>query len=471
MQSFMNEDFLLRTESACRLYHEYAEDMPIVDYHCHIDPKDIAEDSRYDSITELWLGGDHYKWRLIRANGVKEEGVTKAIQRDPYRLFQNFAAALPKAAGNPVYHWSHLELRRYFGIEKPLCLETAKEIYDTCNEKLRQPDMSVRGLIEQSKVRLICTTDDPIDNLTYHQKIKEDPSCTVKVLPAFRPDRALNLQKPDFAAYIGRLSDVSGITVTDFPSLCTALTARIDFFDQKGCRAADHGLDSCIYSPADEGLLTEIFLKAINGRPVSDAQAKAYKTGLLLHLGREYHRRGWVMQLHFGCMRGINARMTHAIGPDTGFDAVNGRGAVHKLSGFLSELNDTDELPRMVLYSLDPSDSEVIASVMGCFMADSDIPGKLQLGAPWWFNDHKSGMEKQLRDYANTTLLGNFIGMLTDSRSFLSYTRHEYFRRILCNFLGALVEDGEYPADFHTLGRMVQDICYHNTVRFFGFEV
>lgn len=471
MQSFMNQDFLLKSEAARRLYHDYAEDMPIIDYHCHIDPRDIAEDTRFDSIAKLWLGGDHYKWRLIRANGVTEDSVTKAIESDPYRLFQNFATALPKAVGNPVYHWSHLELKRYFGIEKPLSPDTAREIYDACNEKLRQPDMSVRGLIGQSNVKLICTTDDPIDDLRWHRQIKDDPGCTVKVLPAFRPDRAVNLEKPDFAAYIGQLSEVSGLPITDFPSLCGALTARIDFFDQMGCRAADHGLDSCVYLSADEELLTEIFLKAMNGQAVSGPEAEAYKTGLLLHLGREYHRRSWVMQLHFGCMRGINARMTRELGPDTGFDAINGQGAVHRLSGFLSALYDTDELPRMVLYSLDPSDSEIIASVMGCFMADSDIPGKLQLGAPWWFNDHKSGMEKQLRDNANATLLGNFIGMLTDSRSFLSYTRHEYFRRILCNFLGELAENGEYPADFDALGGMVQDICYHNTARFFGFDV
>lgn len=471
MQSFMNEDFLLNSEAARRLYHKYAEDMPIIDYHCHIDPKDIAEDTRYDSITGLWLGGDHYKWRLIRANGIKEEGVTQAIQSDPYWLFQNFSAALPKAVGNPVYHWSHLELKRYFGIDKPLCPETAKEIYDTCNEKLKQPDMSVRGLIKKSHVKLICTTDDPIDNLHYHQKIKEDPTCTVKVLPAFRPDRAMKLQNPDFAAYIGKLSEVSGITVADFKTLCTALTTRIDFFDQMGCRASDHGLDGCIDSPADEGQLTKIFRKAMNCEPVSDIEAEAYKTGLLLHLGREYHRRGWVMQLHFGCARNINTRMFQELGPDTGFDAVNSRSAVDKLGGLLNALNATRELPRTVLYSLNPADSEIIASVMGCFMADSGIPGKLQLGAPWWFNDHKSGMEKQLRDYANATLLGNFIGMLTDSRSFLSYTRHEYFRRVLCNFLGGLVENGEYPADYTFLSGITQDICYYNTVRFFGFDV
>jgi len=471
MISFMNEDFLLKSEAAKKLYHEHAKKMPIIDYHCHINPADIAEDKRYTSISDVWLGGDHYKWRLIRANGTPENEVTGARDKDPYKLFENFAAALPRAVGNPVYHWTYLELKRYFGIEKQINPGTAREIYDACNAKLAEPNMSVRGLIEQSNVKLICTTDDPIDNLEYHKKIASDDTCKVKVLPAFRPDKAVNIDKPEFAGYIAQLAQVSGVDITDFASLCIALDNRIDFFNQMGCRASDHALEGCIYSQAGETELNAILGTALKNGAVSAEDADKYRTAVLLHLGRRYHELGWVMQIHFGCMRNNNARMYDRLGPDTGFDSMNGRGEPYNLSYFLNALEESAQLPRMVLYSLNPADSEIIASIAGCFMADAVCPGKIQLGSAWWFNDTKSGMEKQLLDYANSTLLGNFVGMLTDSRSFLSYTRHEYFRRILCNFIGQLAEDGEYAADFDTLGQIVEDICYNNTVKFFGFEL
>jgi glucuronate isomerase len=471
MKPFMNEDFLLSSDAAKKLYREHAAKMPVIDYHCHVSPKEIAEDKRYTSITDVWLGGDHYKWRLIRAGGIPESGVTGAIGKDEYTLFKNFASVLPKAIGNPVYHWTYLELKRYFGIEKQLNEHTAKEIYDACNAKLVQPGMSVRGLIEQSNVKVICTTDDPADSLEYHRQIAADESFKVQVLPAFRPDNALDISAESFPKYIAKLSEASGAIIDNFKDLCIALDRRIAFFDSMGCRASDHGFETCVYEEAGETEIDDIFASAMAGRAVAPLAAHRYRTALLLHLARQYHQYGWVMQLHFGCMRNLSAAMMDKLGPNTGYDAMNGHGNPRALASFFNKLEETGQLPRTVLYSLNPTESEIIATIAGCFMTDADCPGKIQLGAPWWFNDTKSGMEKQLQDYANTTLLGNFIGMLTDSRSFLSYTRHEYFRRILCNFLGGLIENGEYPADFETVGKMVEDISYNNTARFFNFKV
>lgn len=470
MTPFMSKDFLLKSEPAKKLYHDYAVKMPIIDYHCHINPSEIADDKRYDSISDVWLGGDHYKWRLIRANGTPEADITGARGSDPYTLFQCFAAALPRAVGNHVYHWTYLELKRYFNIDKQLTPATAKEIYDACNAKLAEPGMSVRGIIDRSNVKLICTTDDPVDNLEYHKRIAGDPDCKVKVLPAFRPDKAMNIELPDFKNYVAKLEAASGVKITDFASLCKALDNRVDFFNSMNCRASDHGLDGCVYAPVTDAEADAILKAALSGAAVTAVQIEQYKTAVLLHLAKRYHELGWVMQLHFGCMRNNNARMFELLGPDTGFDAMNGRGSPYKLSGFLNALDATKQLPRTVLYSLNPADSEIIASIAGCFMADAECAGKIQLGAAWWFNDCESGMRKQLLDYANSTLLGNFVGMLTDSRSFLSYTRHEYFRRILCNFIGELVENGEYPEDYTVLGPLVEDICYNNTLKFFGFD-
>ena len=470
MKPFMDEEFLLQSEAAKTLYHRYAEKMPIIDYHCHVNPADIALDKRYSSVSDVWLGGDHYKWRLIRANGTPECEITGAREKDPALLFRRFAEALPRAVGNPVYHWTHLELKRYFGISEPLTASNWESVYSRCNAKLQEAGMSVRGLIDQSNVKVIGTTDDPVDDLAWHKKIKEDASCKVKVVPSFRPDKAINLEKPDFAAYITRLSEVSGVAVKDYASLCDALANRIDFFDDMGCRASDHALESCVYEEASPAELDVILKKALSGEKVTVLEGKQYRTAVLVRLGAEYAKRGWVMQIHFGCMRDNNSRLFKTLGPDTGFDSLNGNGQPEKLSPFLDRMQREEALPRMVLYSLNPADSEVIACIAACFMADAECPGKIQLGAAWWFSDTKSGMEKQLLDYANSTLLGNFIGMLTDSRSFLSYTRHEYFRRILCNFIGNLIENGEYPADFEAAGKMVEDICYNNTARFFGFE-
>jgi glucuronate isomerase len=444
--------------------------MPIIDYHCHINPVDIAEDKCYTSITDLWLGTDHYKWRLLRANGVQEDELTGALEHNPFLVFRHFAAAIPRAIGNPLYHWTHLELKRYFGIDEPLCPETAASIYARCNEKLKEPSMSARGLIAQSRVKLIGTTDDPADDLECHRRIAVDPTCEVLVRPAFRPEKAMGIDKADFADYIERLSSVSGIEITDFSSLCKALDARIEYFHEAGCRTSDHSLDACVYEASTQQALDGAMRDALGGQTVCATAADGFRAAILLHLARRYHQFGWVMQIHFGVMRNNSGRMYANFGADGGFDAMNGNGRPEHLARLLDALERTRQLPKMVLYSLNPADSEIIASIAPCFMADSDTPGRIQLGAAWWFNDTKSGMEKQLIDYANSTLLGNFVGMLTDSRSFLSYVRHEYFRRILCNFIGALVENGEYPADFVALGKIVQDICYHNTARFFGFE-
>ncbi len=471
MKPFLNEDFLLTTDAAKKLYHEYAAKMPVIDYHCHVSPKEIAEDKRYSSVTDVWLGGDHYKWRLIRAGGFPEAEITGAVKDDPLLLFKNFAAVLPKAIGNPVYHWTYLELKRYFGIEKQLTPATAEEIYNAANEKLSEPGMSVRGLIKQSNVKVICTTDDPIDGLEYHARIAADESFDVKVLPAFRPDMAVEISAAGFADYVRKLGEVSGAVIDSFKDLCVALSRRVEFFDSMGCRVADHGFESCDFEDAGEAELNDIFLSAMSGMTVTQSAANKFRTALLKHLAGQYHKYGWVMQLHFGCMRNINGRFYEKLGPNTGFDSMNGQGNPRGLAMLFNELDKAEKLPRTVLYSLNPTESEIIASIMGSFMADAGCAGKIQLGAPWWFNDTKSGMEKQLLDYANASLLGNFIGMLTDSRSFLSYTRHEYFRRILCNFLGELMENGEYPYDFETVGAIVQDISYNNTVKFFGFEV
>lgn len=470
MKAFMDEDFLLDTEAARVLYHQYAEKMPIIDYHCHINPAEIAEDRRYDNITQVWLGGDHYKWRAMRCNGIPESDITGAKDTDPYRTFAAWAATLPQCIGNPLYHWTYLELKRYFGITEELAPETAQEIYDRCNKKLAEPNMSVRGLIAQSNVKLICTTDDPVDDLHWHEVIKADPTCQVKVLPAFRPDKAMNVDKAGFPEYIAKLSAVAGYPIDTFADLVRALGDRIDYFKAHGCRVSDHALDYTVYSPATPAQLDAILTEAKRG-PVGADKADAFKTAVLLAVSKKYAEYGWVMQIHYGCLRNNSAKMFAKLGPDTGFDSVNDAGGAAALAGLLNAMQSEGHLPRMVLYSLNGDDNATIASIAGCFQTDGECPSKIQLGSAWWFNDHKLGMEKQLTDLANLGTLANFIGMLTDSRSFLSYTRHEYFRRILCGLIGRWAENGEIQPNMERLGHIVEDICYNNTVRFFGFEV
>ena len=470
MKAFMDEDFLLESEAAKVLYHDYAEKMPIIDYHCHINPADIAEDKRYKTITEVWLDGDHYKWRAMRCNGIPESRITGSKDTDPYETFKAWAETLPRCIGNPLYHWTYLELKKYFGITEALTPKTCKDIYDRCNARLADADMSVRGIIEQSNVRLICTTDDPIDDLMQHARIAADPDCKVKVLPAFRPDKAMNIDKPGFREYIGKLEDVCGYEIATFADLKRALYERIDYFNERGSHVSDHALDYPVCSPATEEELDMILAEGMNG-PVSADKADKFKTAVLLALSEKYHAYGWVMQIHYGCIRNNSDRMFRQLGPDTGFDSVSDAGGAKALAGLLNAMEREGHLPKMVLYSLNQYDNETIASIAGCFQTDGECASKIQLGSAWWFNDHKTGMEKQLTDLANLGTLGNIIGMLTDSRSLLSYTRHEYFRRILCNVIGKWVDNGEVHADMEMLGQIVQDICYNNTVKFFGFDV
>ena len=477
MKPFMDKDFLLDTGTAKVLYHEHAEKMPIIDYHCHINPMEIALDKQYKTITEIWLGGktedggyfgDHYKWRLMRSNGVPEELVTG--DADPADKFQAWAEALPNAIGNPLYHWTHLELQRYFGVTEPLSGKTAQKIYKHCNETLAKPEMSVRGIIRKSNVKLICTTDDPVDSLKAHELIKEDPSCGVVVLPAFRPDKAMRIDKPEFAPYMDQLESVSGVAIDSFASLCEAMKKRIDYFEAHGCRVSDHALDRVLCTVVGEDRLDEILKKGRSGEAVSKEEYEAFHTALLLACAKEYAKRKWVMQLHFGCIRNNSAKYYRLMGADTGYDAMNDGTQAENLAAFLSLLESEDALPRTILYSLNPADNGVIATVMGAFQTNAEVPGKIQIGSAWWFNDHKSGMEQQMTDLMNLGVIGNFVGMLTDSRSYLSYTRHEYFRRILCQKIGRLVENGEYPNDLETLGRIVENISYYNTLRYFRFD-
>ena len=470
MKAFMDEDFLLTTDAAKTLYHDYAEKMPIIDYHCHINPADIAEDKRYQTITEVWLGGDHYKWRAMRCNGIPESRITGAKDTDPYETFKAWSETLPRCIGNPLYHWTYLELKKYFGITEALTPATCKDIYDRCNARLAEPDMSVRGIIEQSNVKLICTTDDPIDDLAQHAKIAADPTCKVKVLPAFRPDKAMNIDKPGFPEYIAKLSAVVGYEIKTFADLKKALIERIDYSPAPGRKASHHALPYPACGPAPEAELDAILAEGLNG-PVSADKGDKFKTAVLLALSEKYHAYGWVMQIHYGCIRNNSSIMFEKLGPDTGFDSVSDAGGAQALANLLDAMQKGGHLPKMVLYSLNHYDNETIATIAGCFQTDGECASKIQLGSAWWFNDHKTGMEKQLTDLANLGVLGNFIGMLTDSRSFLSYTRHEYFRRILCGLIGRWVDNGEVHADMETLGQIVQDICYNNTVKFFGFDV
>ena len=468
MKPFMNEDFLLSTPTAQKLYHEFAETMPILDYHCHINPQEIAEDRKFDNITQVWLGGDHYKWRQMRSNGVDEYYITGgASDREK---FQKWAETLGKAIGNPLYHWSHLELKRYFGYDGHLNGKTAEEVWNICNAKLQEDGMSVRNLIRQSNVTLLCTTDDPIDSLQWHKMIKEDESFEVQVLPAWRPDKAMNLEKPEYVDYLKKLSDVSGIQVESFETLKAAIVNRMEYFHANGCTISDHGLDYVMYVPYTEAEADEIMKKRLAGETVTAAETEKFKTAFMVFVGKEYHRLGWVMQLHYGCKRDNNRLRYAQLGPDTGYDCIRNGAPAAQIADYLNALIETDQLPKTILYSLDPNDNAVIGTILGCFQ-DSSAIGKIQQGSAWWFNDHKTGMTDQMISLANLGLLANFIGMLTDSRSFLSYTRHEYFRRIMCELIGNWVENGEYPDDYEMLEEIVKGISYNNAVRYFGFDL
>ena len=463
--AFLGKDFLLNTKTAKKLYFEAAADMPIIDYHCHVSPKEIYEDKRFNNITEVWLGGDHYKWRLMRSNGVDEYYITG--NAPAYEKFLKFAEVLPKAIGNPMYHWCHLELKKYFGFDGVLSPKTADEVWALAEEKLQEENMSARGIIEQSNVAFIGTTDDPVDSLEYHKLISEDKSFKTVVAPSFRPDKALNIDKTGWKEYIKTLSIVSGVEICNFETLKEALLLRIEFFAANGCKASDHGLDKMVFVRAEEAALDVIIEKGINGLPVTEKEADALKTELILFCAKQYAKLGWVMQIHYNCLRNPNSKMFQQLGADTGFDIIGPDNGCRKLALLLDTLNKENSLPKTVLYSLDASDNEFLDTLIGAFQG-AEIAGKLQHGSAWWFNDNKQGMKDQLISLANLSLLGNFIGMLTDSRSFLSYTRHEYFRRILCALIGEWVENGEYPNDKEQLNAIVKDICYNNAKIYFN---
>ena len=479
MKAFMDKDFLLDTPTARHLYHDYAAKLPIIDYHCHIPPQEIYEDRLFENIAQVWLGGhqvladgtdayfgDHYKWRVMRSNGVPEEYITG--DKPDRERFQKFAEALEMAIGNPMYTWCHLELKKYFGYDGVLNGDTAEEVWNLCNDKLQHdPNMTVRGLIKQSNVAMVGTTDDPVDSLEWHKKIKEDPSIDVVVAPSFRPDKATNILKPGFADYIHQLEKVVGREFKCVGCVISALEERLKFFVEMGCRAADQGLDYVPYVETDADKATAAFKKAMAGETLTKEEGDAYTTYVLLAMGRLYKKYNVVMQIHYSCLRNPNAKMFKKLGPDTGFDMIAVTEGSVPLSKLLSKLTETDECPRIILYSLNPSDTDMLGTMLGSFQGD-EVPGKIQLGSAWWFCDTNDGMYQQMRTLARLGLLGNFIGMLTDSRSFLSYTRHELFRRLMCNLVGEWVEDGQYPNDEKALKKIVEGISYYNAKRYFG---
>ncbi len=466
MKPFLDREFLLSTETASVLYHTVAEKLPIVDYHCHLSPQEIAEDRPFAGITQVWLGGDHYKWRVLRAAGVPEELVTgKGEDRAKFRAF---AAVLPQLIGNPIYHWSHLELQRICGIAEPLTADNADAVYDRAGAVLR--GMSPRALLRRFQVRVLCTTDDPVDDLRWHRQLAREPDLGCRVLPTFRPDRAVNIEKEGFAGYIHTLSETVGRPLCSVEDVIAALWMRMDDFADVGCVCADHGLDACVYAPPDSAAANAAFRTAMAGRRPPRDQADAYQTLVLLACAKRYAEKDWVMQIHFGCLRNINVPQFRRLGPDAGCDAVNSRSGVERLGALLNAFLENGGLPKMILYSLNPGDNTAVATILACFQGGG-VAGKLQQGSAWWFNDSRPGMRAQLTELAANGVLGQFVGMLTDSRSFLSYTRHEYFRRVLCELIGEWVESGQYPNDENALTKLVADLCFHNANAFFRFGV
>jgi len=465
MNAFMDKNFLLRTETARKLYHEYATDCGIIDYHCHVSPKEIYEDKRFNNITDVWLSGDHYKWRMMRSDGIDEYYITG--DASDYDKFKKFASALKKAIGNPMYHWCHLELKKYFGYTGILNENTADEVWALTEQKLRNENLSVREIIKKSNVEFIGTTDDPTDSLVWHKLLQKDADFKTTVAPSFRPDKALGIDKAGWKEYISLLSDVSGVKINSINTLEQALYNRIVYFNDTGCKASDHGLDHMVYTEASLQQLEVIMQKGLSGESVTAEETDAFKTHFLVYCAKEYSKIGWVMQLHYNCMRNPNKKMFSTLGPDTGFDCIGPDNGSLKLACLLNRLFEDDALPKTIIYSLDATDNGFIDSLIGSFQG-TEIAGKIQHGSAWWFNDNLQGMREQLVSLANMSILGNFVGMLTDSRSFLSYTRHEYFRRILCNLLGDWVENGEYPADFETLGSIVKGICHDNAQNYFN---
>lgn len=461
---FIHEDFLLAGKTARRLYHQYAEPMPILDYHCHLNPQDIAQDTAFDNLASIWLDNDHYKWTAMRCAGIPERLITgDACGLDKLTAY---ARALTRCIGNPLHHWSHLELARYFGYTEPLTPVSATKVWDTANQALRG-GLTARACMRRANVRLVCTTDDPVDDLRWHKQIR-DEGFEIRVLPAFRPDKAMDVTRADYTDYLRALSAASGVDIGNLDALEQALSQRMDTFADMGCKLSDHGLTRIDYEPMDAVQADAVLRKRLAGADISEAERRGFSTHLLLWLARQYHQRGWVMQLHYGVLRDINPTLMTALGVDAGGDAISGASSTDALAGLLGDLEGCQALPKTILYSINPQHNIELAVLAGCFQS-GEARGKIQHGSAWWFNDSKLGMETQLKTLASVSALGSFVGMLTDSRSFLSYTRHEYFRRILCNYLGELVDAGEYPLDWDLLGGLIADICYHNAQRYFDF--
>ena len=453
--SFINDNFMLKNETAKKLYNDFAKDMPIIDYHCHLVPKMIAENKNFKNAFELFLGGDHYKWRQIRTNGTPEELIT-GDGGDDYEKFMEFAKAMPYLIGNPLYHWTHLELKRFFGIDETLSEKTCKMIWDKVNECLAKDEFKPQSLITRSNVKVICTTDDPADTLEYHQQLK---GFSTKILPTFRPDKAVEIGKETFVPYIEMVG------VKSYGELIDWLTSRIDFFHENGCRISDHALEYVPYALGDP---EAVFNKKMNGEELSLEEINVFKTAVLKHCAKQYVRLGWAMQLHIGALRNNNTKMYNKLGPDTGYDSINDLCIAEDLGKFMDCLEIDDCLPKTILYTLNPKDNYVLGTMLGCFQ-NGPVQGKIQFGSGWWFNDQRDGMVEQMKALGNLGMLSRFVGMLTDSRSFVSYTRHEYFRRIFCNLIGQWVEDGEYPADWETLEKIVKGVCYNNAEAYFNF--
>lgn len=460
----IHEDFLLTNETSRRLFHEYAKDLPIIDYHNHLNPQEILEDYNYKNITELWLGSDHYKWRAMRANGIDEDLITG--EAGDKEKFAAWAGTVPNMLGNPLYHWTHLELARFFNIDELLSPKNEGDIYEKANEIIRSGKLSARKILEDQKVEFVGTTDDPADSLDTHKKIRES-GLEVTVSPSFRPDNGLAIEKSTFPDWLNKLSKVAGQNIDSFEGLTDALNARIDAFDELGCRSSDHGINEMFFRECSKEEATDIFSRRVQGEQPSQEETEKFKTYLLVWLGKKYAEKGWVMQLHIGPLRNNNTQMFQKAGPDSGFDSMGDAPVAEALSRFLDALEKTGELPKTVLYTLNPRDNIIMASMAGNFQ-NADIPGKVQFGTAWWFNDHYDGMFDQMKTLASTGLLKHFIGMLTDSRSMLSFTRHEYFRRILCEMLGKWAEKGHVPKDIDLLGEYVTSICYTNAKRYFN---
>lgn len=468
MKPFMDENFLLQTETAQKLYHEHAKKMPIIDYHCHLVPQMVADDYRFRSITELWLGGDHYKWRAMRSNGVDERYCTGSDTTD-WEKFEKWAETVPYTMRNPLYHWTHLELKTAFGIDKILKPSTAREIFDECNEKLTRPEYTARGFMRRYGVECVCTTDDPIDSLEHHRATR-DSGFEIKMLPTWRPDKAMAVEVPaDFRAYVEKLSEVSDLTINTYDDMIDALRRRHKFFEEMGCRLSDHGIEEFYAEDYTDAEVRRIFDKVYGGKELNQEEILKFKSAMMVEFGEMDWETGWTQQFHYGAIRNNNTLMFKKLGPDTGFDSIGEFTTAKAMSRYLDRLNTSGKLTKTILYNLNPCANEVIATMLGNFQ-DGSIPGKIQFGSGWWFLDQKDGMEKQMNALSLLGLLSRFVGMLTDSRSFLSYPRHEYFRRTLCNLLGRDIENGEIPAsELDFVGEIVENICYNNAKNFFKF--